>query len=470
MFRVACVGVLQSTVMGSDGRFRPRHWGLAARSAVVSASVVLIALVIAGLGLVGVLSTTLSKSVDDAAADRVRGIVSALRDDPAAELDVALLAIDQRVVAVQVINQAGQVVRRSSDAPDTPLAPVAAIGAHLRTGITIDGTDNDMRVSGQRTRTPTGAYTILVAGGIESVESTLKTVALLLGSAAPIIVGAAAAVSYWLVKRSLRSVEAIRMRVSDISATDLTERVPVPPNRDEISALAQTMNEMLGRIEAGHAAQRRFVGDASHELRSPLAAIISALEVGQEHPELLNAGLTTGTLIPEAYRMQVLVEDLLLLARADERGLSLRTEDIDLDVLAEVEVARLRRETTHTVRADLLHTRIVGNTGALTRVLRNLLDNADRHARSLIEVTVRTRGHTAELLVCDDGPGIPAADRVRVFNRFVRLDSARSRSGGGTGLGLSIVAEIVSAHGGRVAIGERTGGGTEVLVLLPSGQ
>ncbi|MGB8404989.1 MAG: ATP-binding protein [Mycobacterium sp.] len=456
--------------MSSEGWPRPRHWGIAARSAVLSASVVLIALLIASAGLLAVLNTTLLRGVDDGAADRVEDVVSALRDDVVNDLDGSLFVTDQRVVAVQVIDHAGKVLRRSPDTPDTPLVPVADIGTVVRAGIAVDGADSDMRISGQRTRTPAGDYTILAAGGIESVESTLKTVALLLGAAAPIIIAAAALVSYWLMKRSLRSVEAIRVRVSDISTTDLSERVPVPPHRDEISALASTMNEMLSRIEAGHTAQRRFVGDASHELRSPLAAIISALEVGKEHPELLDSELTTGALIPEAYRMQALVEDLLLLARADERGLTLRAEDIDLDVLAEDEIARLRRESAHTVRADLLPTRMVGNTGAMTRVLRNLLDNADRHARSMVEVSVRGLDGTAELLVSDDGPGIPAADRDRVFDRFVRLDSARSRSGGGTGLGLSIVAEIVSAHGGSVVIGERAGGGTEVRVRLPSGQ
>ncbi|WP_280825603.1 ATP-binding protein [Mycobacterium sp. OTB74] len=459
--------------MGSGGGLRywgPRHWGIAARSAVVSGSVVLIALLIAGLGLIAVLSTTLLRSVDYAAADRVGSLISALRDDAPDELDASLFATGQRVVAVQVINQADQVVRRSTHAPATPLAPTADFGLGLRTGVAAGGSDNSMRISGQRTQTPTGDYTILVGSGSEAVDSTLKTVALLLVVSAPVIFAAAAIVSYWVVKRSLRSVEAIRNWVSDISTSDLTERVPMPSAHDEISALAATMNEMLGRIEAGHTAQRRFVGDASHELRSPLAAIISALEVGQAHPELLNTELTSGTLIPEAYRMRALVEDLLLLARADERGLTLRADEIDLDVLAEEQTARLRRETAHTVTADLLPTRIFGDTGAITRVLRNLLDNADLHARSMVEVSVHTQGDLAELLVSDDGPGIPAADRVRVFDRFVRLDSARSRRGGGTGLGLSIVAEIVSAHGGSVVIEERTGGGTVVRVLLPSRQ
>src|ERR1700759_5281994 len=142
------------------------------------------------------------------------------------------------------------------------------------------------------------------------------------GTLPPRGVGAAAVACYRLIKRSLRSVEAIRSRVADISASDLAERVPVPQSRDEIAALATTMNEMLARVEAGHAAQRRFVGDASHELRSPLASIIPALEVAQDYPELVDDDLKTGSLIPEAHRMQVLVEDLLLLARADEQKLT----------------------------------------------------------------------------------------------------------------------------------------------------
>ena len=162
--------------------------------------------------------------------------------------------------------------------------------------------------------------------------------------------------TYLLVSRSMRSVDAIRTRVAEISTSDLTERVPVPEKRDEISALALTMNEMLARIEAGHSAQQRFVGDASHELRSPLTTIISALEVAVAHPELLNGELATTTLIPEAHRMQALIDDLLLLARADERGLTMAHDDVDMDDLIEVEAQRLSRETSLDVRTDVTPT------------------------------------------------------------------------------------------------------------------
>lgn len=447
---------------------RPRHWGISARSAFASAAVVLVAFVIAGLGLALILYRSLLAGVDDAAAARVRDIVAALQFDVARDLDSVLTATDQRIVAVQVIDAAGTVVKRSASAPADALIAPASVGPAMRIGLPDNASpDGDMRISGQTVNGVDGPYTILVGAGSEAVESTVKTVMILLAGAAPIVTVAAAAVSYLLVARSLRSVDAIRARVADISTSDLTERVPVPSTYDEISALALTMNEMLARIEAGHDAQRRFVGDASHELRSPVQAMLSALDVAAAHPEFLDADLASGTLRPEAQRMQSLVEDLLLLARADERGLTLRRRDVDLDDLASLEVVRLLRETTLTVDAELTPTRLVGDPGGLSRVLRNLLENASRHASSTIELRVHPAEHHAVVTVADDGPGIPEADRARVFDRFVRLDSDRSRSSGGTGLGLAIVSEVVAAHGGTVTIGDRVAGGALVTVQLP---
>jgi signal transduction histidine kinase len=205
-------------------------------------------------------------------------------------------------------------------------------------------------------------------------------------------------------------------------------------------------------------------------MRSPLATVISALEVGVAHPQLLNPQLASTTLLPEAHRMQSLVEDLLLLARADERGLALRHDEVDLDDLVAAETARLRRETALPVHIDVKPVRVLGDASAMSRVVRNLLDNAARHAYSRIDVAAHPSGGHAEFTVSDDGPGIPAPDRLRIFDRFVRLDTGRARSGGGTGLGLAIVAEIVAAHGGSVRIVERVGGGTLVIVQLPVGK
>jgi signal transduction histidine kinase len=452
----------------SFSRLSPLRWSIAARSAFIAGAVVFIALALAGAALTVALYQALLSGVDDAAARRVGDVVAGLGFDSAADLDAPLLDTDQRIVEVQVLDANGNVVAHSDGAPASPLVALTDVGSTLRVGLTDDAPpDNDQRVSGRTVDTKFGRYTVLVAGEIEAAESTVRTALLLLVGACPVVVAVAAIATYRLMRRSLRSVDAIRARVAAISTSDLTERVPVPPSRDEISALAITMNDMLARIESGHAAQRQFVGDASHELRSPLTAIISALDVAVAHPEVFDLNVATSTLVPEAERMRVMVEDLLLLAHADEGRLATHREPIRLDDIATGEVIRQRRIARRDIDIIAEPTSLRGDGAALSRVVRNLLENAVRHARSRVEVAVRTHGGFAVLTVADDGPGIPERDRMRVFDRFVRLDSDRARSSGGTGLGLAIVAEIVTADGGEVTIGDRRGGGTLVTVQLP---
>lgn len=372
---------------------------------------------------------------------------------------------------MQVVTESGVVVRGSESAPEYPLIPVNEIGEGPLIGMPEDTSPfGQIRFSAQSVGGPGGYhYTVLVGEGSAAIASTARAVILALAMSAPVVVAVSATATYLLVRRSLKSVDEIRARVADITTSDLAERVPVPDRNDEISALALTMNEMLARIEAGHAAQQRFVGDASHELRSPLTTIISALEVASAHPELLSAELAAGTLIPEAQRMKALIEDLLLLARVDERKLGLGFDDVDVDDIVAAEVDRLRREASVEIRVDIQPARLAGDPAALTRVLRNLLNNAARHAVSAVDVTVSRAPEHVVVTVADDGPGIAFEDRERVFDRFVRLDADRSRSAGGTGLGLAIVREIVSAHGGSVTIEDgQAGRGTLVRVQLPS--
>lgn len=450
---------------------RPRlwSWGISARSALVAATVVFVALAGAGAILAAVLYRSMLSGIDSTAAARVNEIADHLKSGGAAKLDPGLLRTDEEIVAVQIITPQGSVARRSPLAPDTPLMPIAEIGDGLHIGMPEHASPyGQIRFSAQTVDGPDGRYTVLVGEGSQVVFSTVKTVVIALALAAPIVVAVSAAVTYMLVRRSMRSVDEIRSRVAEISTSDLTERVPVPEKTDEISALALTMNEMLARIEAGHSAQQRFVGDASHELRSPLTTIISALEVAVVHPELLNDELAVTTLIPEAHRMQALIDDLLLLARADERGLTMAHDDVDLDDLIMTETEKLSRKTSLKISSDITPIRIVGDSVRLTRAVRNLLDNAARHATAEVSVSAHARGEHAVVTIDDDGPGIPAADRERVFDRFVRLDADRSRSAGGAGLGLAIVREIVIAHHGSVVITDRPkGGGTRISVQLP---
>lgn len=447
--------------------FTPSRWAIATRSAVVSAAVVCVSLALATLILLGLLYGSLIATNDDVCAARVTDVGSALRSVGPAELDGALLTTNAPLTAIQVVAADGRIVAHSSDAPAAPLLSGTQIGPDLHKGISGEGAaGHDARACGQIFDTAYGRYTVLAAAGTESVNATVKSAALMVIALAPLVLAETAFVNFMLVKRSLRSVDAIRSRVAEISTSDLTERVPVPDTRDEIAALAATMNEMLTRVGAGHTAQRRFVGDASHELRSPLATIISALEVVESHPHLLDHDLAVGMLLPQAHRMKTLVDDLLLLARADEHALTRRNETVDLGDLVTREVGLLHCTPPPIVQAT--GTILVrGDWIGLSRMVRNLLDNAARHARSCIVVSTHVRDGWAVITVSDDGPGIPEADRRRVFDRFVRLDADRSRRGGGAGLGLAIVAEIVASHDGTVTVGAGPQGGAQVTVTLP---
>ena len=273
--------------------------------------------------------------------------------------------------------------------------------------------------------------------------------------------------TYRLVGAALQPVERIRARVSSMTTGKLAERIPVPSADDEVGRLAVTMNDMLDRLDASQAAQRRFISDASHELRSPFASITAALDLAHRRPDLLDQSLIDESLLPEAQRMHSLVEDLLLLARADERTGRHIEVDVDVDDIVLAEAERVRSLTHLKVIADVKPARASGDPDALSRLVRNLVDNAIRHAHNGIRLECAVVGGHARVVVSDDGPGIPAADRDRVFDRFVRLDTPRDRAAGGAGLGLSIVAQIIEAHDGTVTVDDSPGGGARFVVELP---
>lgn len=228
------------------------------------------------------------------------------------------------------------------------------------------------------------------------------------------------------------------------------------------------MNRMLGRLEQAHTRQRRFVADASHELRSPVASIRQHAEVALAHPERTTTADLARTVLAEGLRVQRLVEDLLFLARGDEHTVELRRRPIDLDDLVFDEAQRLRVATNLRVDTRAVSAgRVEGDAEGLRRLVRNLGENAARHARGRILFALAERDGWVHLTLDDDGRGIPPADRERVLERFVRLDEARARDGGGSGLGLAIVAAVAAAHGGTVRIGESPLGGARVELELP---
>jgi len=284
-------------------------------------------------------------------------------------------------------------------------------------------------------------YVVLASSSQGAQQEAVATTGVLLLAGVPLLTVLAGGVTWWLVGRALRSVELIRAQVEGMGSTHLGERVPVPATQDEIAHLASTMNGMLARLEAAQSAQRRFVADSSHELRSPLATLAAALEVA--HGD--ESGRAWRDLAPilevETGRMRDLVEDLLLLSKVDDRGLRLTRTDVDLDDLVDQEARRLRGLGHVHVACHLSPARVTGDERKLAQAVRNLTDNAERAAQMQVRLSVQRDGESALLVVEDDGPGIAMADRARVFDRFVRLDESRSRSSGGSGLGLSIAQE-----------------------------
>jgi signal transduction histidine kinase len=260
----------------------------------------------------------------------------------------------------------------------------------------------------------------------------------------------------------------MRRQAATITSKNLHTRLPVPGADDEIAALASTMNTMLDRIEAASTAQRRFVADASHELRSPLATIHANVDLLAAVGLPDDAVNSVGRIHRESVRMARLVEDLLLLARVDDHGLRLRREDVDLDDLVYAERERVAVEhPALRVLGGVEPVRVSGDPHALQRVLRNLVDNATRHTHGAVTISLAVVDGEAHLVVGNDGPVIPADDRERIFDRFVRLDDSRTRHGGGTGLGLPIARDIVIAHGGSLAVDGDAAAGAVMLLRLP---
>ena len=453
-------------------RLNPMRAGVRTRSALAAALVMTVCLAIAGGVLLLVLYRSLESTAQGAAAARAEQISAQLRTDTPREVDASLLVTDSQIGAVQIVDATGTVLAASNGAPTSPLVTTSLSNGQARSVGRVEDRARgfDYWVSARATAVPGGSVTILVGADREPVESVVTKVAALLAVGSPVIIALVVVGTYRLVGAALSPVEAIRARVASISSTDLAQRVPIPATRDEIAHLAATMNAMLVRLERGLAAQHRLVSDASHELRSPLATITAALEMASGRPELMDNDLIDESLLPEARRMRQLIEDLLLLARSDEDAMELRHDDVDVDDLLLAEASRLRAlGSVHTV-THIQPCRTVGDRVTLARVVRNLVDNAVRHAASAVTMDCRPVAGNAVITIADDGPGIPAQDRARIFERFVRLDPTRTRSSGGSGLGLSIVEQIMRSHHGTVAVGDAANGGAVFTLTLPLAQ
>ncbi|PZS24913.1 MAG: two-component sensor histidine kinase [Pseudonocardiales bacterium] len=320
-----------------------------------------------------------------------------------------------------------------------------------------------------------GPTTVVVVTDLKQIDDSLRILGQVAIIGGPLAVLLMAVATYGVVALTLRPVATLRHGAADITAAGLADqRLPVSSAQDEIHRLAVTLNAMLDRIDTATKHQRTFVGDAAHELRSPLASLRVQLEVAERLGPAEDLPTLIDDVLVDVGRLDRLVEDLLALARQDEAGgLLRRNERVALDELIDTVVAGyLHARVPVSVSASTPAT-VDGDPDGLRRVAVNLVDNAVRHARSEVTVILDTgtlAGRpTATLRVTDDGAGIPAAEREHVFERFYRLAASRSRESGGTGLGLSIVRDTVRAHGGSVRLTSRPDGhpGLQATVILP---
>ncbi|MFF1462388.1 ATP-binding protein [Streptomyces sp. NPDC058330] len=466
-----------------------------AKAALGATLVVAVALVAAGLAVLLVLRGNLTDRAGLEAEVAAREVAGQLAlDVPYADLGLG----DEDTHPVQVTDERGRVVAVSDDleaitgtgAPQ--VTPQAAAGTpegddddddsrdddpargevssdepDFTDGTaTVDGDRADYRFAAVEATTSRGVTLTVHAGApLAAEQEAVGSVrdAMLIGLPALLLV--VAGVTWLVTRRALRPVEGIRRELAAITASqDLGRRVPEPGSRDEIARLARTTNETLGALEASVDRQRRFVADASHELRSPIASLRTQLEVGAAHPHLLDV---EGA-VADTVRLQALAADLLLLARLDAGERPGRTA-VDLGALVREEVSQ-RTGDRISVEVSVAAggtSEVAGSRGQLARVLGNLLDNAVRHAERSVSVAVGADRTDVLVEVADDGAGVPEEERERIFERFVRLDDARSRDDGGAGLGLALARDIAARHGGTLTVGTSSLGGAAFVLRLP---
>lgn len=464
----------------------PRHGrihlpGVRVRVTAATALVVAVTLILAGIALTFLVRQSLVDGIDNllgSRADQVAALATST-----AGISATIPATAQQSSLVQVVDEKGNVIAATANMHDDdnnakfrdPVLenPPASRRTTISTltELPMDHTD-PFRILAKPVTLKRGAGWVYVATSLTPVESAAGTVTTVFAIGLPLVLLVVMVTVWWAITHAFRPVEGIRRQASAIGAANLTERVPVPRSRDEIARLASTVNAMLDRLEDAATRQNQFIGDASHELRSPLAALRAQVEVALAHPEPVEATRVLALVRDQTVRMTTLTEDLLFLARSTEPGAMVLPAAVDLDELVLAELHRLRSSGNLTATVVALDAaRVTGSQRDLARALRNLTDNARNHARSEVRLALRTANAVAEITVSDDGNGVAAADRERLFERFSRLEESRERnlSGGGFGLGLAIARQIAHAHGGTLTAHDRADGrnGAEFLLRIP---
>lgn len=416
-------------------------------------------LAVGGVLLVAVLRSTLEDTVDQAAARSARDVAELLDSgrlpDPIPAGGTTIVQVVDATGAVRAASAGAD--RLVSSVPSDALGDADGSLGYLP-GYRF-GVGEVVRVVTVAAGPAEDRQTVVVAVPAGEIADSVRVVGVGLSVGYALLLAAAAALAWRLISATLRPVTALRQGAEEITGSGSAASLPVPRTRDEIHDLAVTLNGMLARLDVARRRQRAFVADAAHELRSPLASLRTQLEV---------AGAVDGRdvddLLAEVERMTRLVDDLLLLARVDD-AVPRRRVPVDLADLVHTAMPRYAGRRVPVTLSAASTQPVLADPDALSRVVDNLVDNAVRHAASAVSLRLDAG---PVLTVSDDGPGIPAAERERVFDRFTRLTDARDRDSGGSGLGLAIVRELVAQHDGTVTLNDADPHGLRVEVLLPA--
>ena len=424
------------------------------RLTAVATGVLGVGLVAGSVALSALLAGSRVAALDRLATERVEAVAALAAVDRLP----AVLPVEQPGEMVQVLDAQGRVVATSATASRTlPLLPPDRLSG-LADGRTFERTAytaSPVRAVARPATWRGAPVTVLAVVPLRDVLDAFRALRLALLVVVPLLTGVVGAVCWALLGRALRPVEDLRAGAERVTALGGGGTLPVPPGGDELAGLARTLNAMLDRLQAAGERQSAFVADAAHELRSPLTALRTSIEVAQAHPSAYDAAELAADLSEEVLRLSRLVDDLLVLARLGATPRHPRALD-----LAELAGSLVQGRAGWVTGAGHAY----ADADAVRRVLRNLLDNAVRHARGRVRVSVQD----GCVVVDDDGPGVPVAERERVFERFHRLDEGRARDAGGSGLGLSIARETAREQGGDVVLAESPLGGARLVLTLPT--
>jgi signal transduction histidine kinase len=445
------------------------------RITMIAVASVVVVLAMGGLGLLTIQRGQLIANLDATLTQRADDLVSSQLDLSAPPLTLANLAGDDAVV--QIVDSDGTILAASENAISAGvIGPTSLDRQIIRTVDALPVEDDEYRILSRPVELDSGRVTVHIASNTDDLRDVIGNLRTALWIVIPLAAAAIGAVVWMLVGRTLRPVEAIRRDVASIGGADLDRRVSAPGTGDEIDRLANTMNEMLQRQERAASSQRRFVADASHELRSPLARMRTEIDTAAVDDGGSGSGVGSDgagaelvrSLSDEVDHLGALVDDLLHLARSDAEEHQPLHRPVDLDDIVLEEIGRVSATTGLTVdvsRLSAAHLR--GDPSQLRRLARNLLDNATRHARSVITIELgEVDASRVVFAVTDDGDGVEASAADRIFERFVRLDDARHRDRGGTGLGLAIARDIVDRHGGTIRLDDQHASGARFVVTF----